>query len=291
MSDQWAQWLQKRRDGNDPEQRKTITQYVWKVREQILQNAQITPGETLLDVGAGEGLIAFEALRRVGEQGKVIFSDISQILLDQCQARAQELGIHDRCQFLRASADNLQALEDASVDIITTRSVLIYLEDKRQALREFHRVLKPNGRLSIFEPIGRFAVSTTSPAIFMGYDLSPLLDIAQKVQSVYNRFQPPETNTLLNFDERDLLACAEAVGFTRIHLELRVGITPMPPNSKWDVLLQTAPNPLAPTLQEAIDQALTESEAEQFIAYLRPLVEKGEGIWRRAEAFLLAVKH
>jgi ubiquinone/menaquinone biosynthesis C-methylase UbiE len=42
------------------------------------------------------------------------------------------------------------------VDAVTTRSVLIYVKDKRRASEEFHRVLKPGGRLSIFEPINSF---------------------------------------------------------------------------------------------------------------------------------------
>jgi len=43
----------------------------------VLQNARLTEGETLLDVGAGDGLIAFGALDVLGEQGRVIFCDIS----------------------------------------------------------------------------------------------------------------------------------------------------------------------------------------------------------------------
>jgi tetratricopeptide (TPR) repeat protein len=43
-----------------------------------------------------------------------------------------------------------------AVDVVTTRSVLIYLTDKAPAFSEFHRVLKAGGRLSIFEPINIF---------------------------------------------------------------------------------------------------------------------------------------
>ena len=44
-------------------------------------------------------------------------------------------------------------MADGSVDVVTTRSVLIYVKDKAAALREFYRVLKPGGRVSLFEPI------------------------------------------------------------------------------------------------------------------------------------------
>jgi len=88
----------------------------------------------------------------------VVFVDVSQDLLDRCRTLAQELEVLDRCKFVNASADEL-LLADASVDVVTTRSVLIYLDRpaKERALRDFHRVLRPGGRLSIAEPINAFA--------------------------------------------------------------------------------------------------------------------------------------
>ena len=104
-------------------------------------------------MGTGDGLIAFGALNRLGPSGRVIFSDISQDLLDHCREAATAEGLADRCRFVLAPADQLTALPDASVDVVTTRSVLIYVKDKAQAMREFYRVLKPGGRVSLFEPI------------------------------------------------------------------------------------------------------------------------------------------
>jgi SAM-dependent methyltransferase len=66
------------------------------VRDWVLDHATPKSGETVLDVGCGDGLIAFEALERVGEQGMVIFSDISQDLLDRCRVLAAEIGVLDR---------------------------------------------------------------------------------------------------------------------------------------------------------------------------------------------------
>ena len=54
--------------------------FLLPVRDRVLRNAALTGGETLLDVGAGDGLIAFGALELIGEGGRVIFSDISQDL-------------------------------------------------------------------------------------------------------------------------------------------------------------------------------------------------------------------
>src|ERR1700678_583470 len=152
--DRWHRWLLNTRFGGDAEARqRLLTERLYPVRDKVLDKAQVQPGETLLDVGAGDGLIAFGALERLGPLGRVIFSDISQDLLDHCRQAAQEEGVLDRCSFVLAPADHLSSVSAGSVDIVTTRSVLIYVKDKAAALREFHRVLRPGGRISLFEPI------------------------------------------------------------------------------------------------------------------------------------------
>lgn len=295
--DQWAQWLLHRRFGGDPQHQQAMLKTLTLIRDQVLEHASITPGETLLDVGCGDGLIAFSALDQVGEQGKVIFSDVSQNLLDHCAILAQQMQVLDRCQFLRLSADDLTALASGSVDVVTTRSVLIYVQAKQQAFQEFYRVLRPGGHLSIFEPINSFAYPEP-PHIFKGYDMTPIWQIASKVRAVFERIQPSESSPMLNFDERDLLMLAEQAGFAEVHLALQIEMKQPQPIDQadtstrpgWDVFLKSSGNPLAPTLEEAIAQSLTPEEAEQFIAYLRPLVETMHGRERQALVYLWAVK-
>jgi arsenite methyltransferase len=292
----WAAWLLERRLGGDPEDLNATMDFLLPVRDRVLGNAALTGGETLLDVGAGDGLIAFGALELVGEDGRVIFSDISQDLLDHSRSLARQMGVLDRCEFVRASADDLSAFEDASVDVVTTRSVLIYVKDKRRAFEEFHRVLKPGGRLSIFEPINRFnTVNWSSESgIYMGHDVTPVKDLAVRVQAIYERIQPRETDPMLNFDERDLLARAERAGFGEVHLEYEANITRGNPylseGRGWETQLKTSGNPKIPTLEEAMNEALTAEEIERFTAHLRPLVERNEGKGMSAHAFLRATK-
>src|SRR5216110_2745948 len=114
------------------------------VRDKVLERAGLAKGETLLDVGCGEGMIGFGALERGA--GHVVFSDISQDLLDFCRELASELGASERCSFVKGPAQDLDGLDDGSVDVVTTRSVLIYVPEKEQAFREFFRVLRPSGR-------------------------------------------------------------------------------------------------------------------------------------------------
>jgi arsenite methyltransferase len=140
--DKWAAWLLHRRHGEDSEQQKKAFEYLLPIRDRVLDNAHIRSGDTVLDVGAGDGLIAFGALARIGTKGRVIFSDVSSDLLRHAQSLAREAGYENQLSFVEARAEDLSPIPDATVDVVTTRSVLIYVEEELRAFREFHRVLK-----------------------------------------------------------------------------------------------------------------------------------------------------
>lgn len=286
--DRWAEWLLHRRHGDDPEQLRGVLEYLYPVRDRVLENARVAAGDTVLDVGCGDGLIAFGALEKVGPGGRVVFSDVSQDLLDVCRQLAEETGALDRCEFVRASADDLGSIRDDSVDAVTVRSVLIYVADKRRALGEFHRALKPGGRLSVFEPINRFTFPEPEDRL-MGFDVTPVQDLALRVRAVWERIQPPGAEPMTDFDERDLLRLAEEAGFGELHLELRVDVRRLEPRG-WDALMGTSFNPKLPTVGETMRQALAPDEVERLTAHLRPLVEGGEGRLGLAVAYLWAVK-
>jgi hypothetical protein len=118
--------------------------------------------------------------------------------------------------------------------------------------------------------------------------LSGLDDVAAKVRCVFEAIQPPDSDPMLDFDERDLLRLAEEAGFFPISMMLDVVIEPAPPRA-WDGFLNSSGNPTIPTVAEAIEQALTSAERDA-LERLRPLVEQGLGEWRMASAYLTATK-
>ena len=285
--DRWADWLAERRFGGDPAFRADALTRLAETRHTVLDRAELREGETLLDVGCGEGLIGFGALERGA--GSVIFSDVSTDLLDFCREAAAELGVLDRCRFVEAAADDLGSIDDESVDVVTTRSVLIYVKEKAAAFAEFARVLRPGGRISLWEPINRFGSGERRDSGFVGYPAEGLGEITAKLHAVYDAIQPPDTDPMLDFDERDLLQLAEEAGFAPIRLTLDARIESVEPRS-WDGFLDTAWNPNVPTLREAMKQTLSPDEREQLTVQLRPLVERGAGEWRMAFAQLSAVR-
>ena len=289
-TDRWHRWLLDVRFGGDAARReKDLTEFLYPVRDTVLDRARLRPGDTLLDVGTGDGLIAFGALERLGPSGRVIFSDISQDLLDHCREAAEAEGLLARCGFVLAAADRLTGVADASVDAVTTRSVLIYVKDKAAALREFCRVLKPGGRVSLFEPIN-VLMSAADPDRFFGYDVTPVRALAAKVRALYESIQPPGVDPMIDFDDRDLVRHARNAGFPEIDLELRVSVKARKQPVPWEVFLRTSGNPLEPAFGDALDRSLSQREAAELTGYLRPLVETGAGLERRAVAYLTAVR-
>jgi arsenite methyltransferase len=288
LHDRWAEWLLQRRHGGDPERHRAILDELAVVRDRLIEHADLRPGDVLLDVGAGDGLIAFAAVESVGPGGQVIFSDISDELLEVSRLLAQQLGVAERCRFVTAGAEDLAAIADRSVDVVTTRSVLIYVNRKAQAFAEFFRVLRQNGRIAIHEPINR--VMLPEPASeFLGYQVGAVRDLSDKVKAAGEACDDQES-PMLNFDEQDLLRLAEAAGFREIHLELRQQIASYRAPMAWDAFLSSSGNPLAPTNGEMIAASLTPAQRARFEEYLRPVVEAGDMVRRLAVADLWAEK-
>jgi arsenite methyltransferase len=279
--DCWADWLLRRRFGGDPEVEREMLERLRVTRDRVLDGAGSLQGGTVLDVGCGDGLIAFGALDHGARL--VIFSDISPDLLGEASRIADDAGVSRRCRFVRASADDLSLLGDQSVDVVTTRSVLIYVEHKARAFGEFHRVLRPGGRLSMFEPINRLS------RFLRAYDAGGVQELDDRVNGVFEALQPRDRDPMLNFDDRDLMDLAESAGFTRVSLTLEVELQPPEP-MRWDAYVNMAPNPKVPALREAMEQVLTPQEQQRYEAHMRPLVEAGRGSRRMASAYLRAIK-
>lgn len=291
QSDHWSRWLLERRDAGDERQRSATLDALAEIRDRVLAGAEPLEGATVLDVGTGDGLIGLEALARVGASGTVIFSDVSEALLGHVRETARERGALERARFVRADAADLAPIADATADVVTTRSVLIYVADKARELAAMHRVLRPGGRISLFEPINR--LTSPEPADrFWGYDVAAVLPLAERVKAAYRRLEHPDAANMMDFDDRDLVGFAQDAGFERIHLECHVDVGPgsLTRSVSIDTLLGSSPNPLAPTMRETIDEALDRAERERFVAHLANAIARGDGVRRSAVAYLTATK-
>lgn len=112
-------------------------------RGQALQRAGLKPGMKVADIGVGTGLVACEAARLTGDPKLVTGVDPSAGM--RANARVPE-GV----TLLEGRAEAIP-LPDASVDFLSMGYALRHISDLSAAFTEFHRVLKPGGRLCLLE--------------------------------------------------------------------------------------------------------------------------------------------
>jgi arsenite methyltransferase len=288
-ADVWADWLRTGRDGGSPRMRADNLERLGTLRDRILDRAGVRAGDTVLDVGTGQGLLGIGALLRNAPDGRVIFSDISEPLLADCRAAVGHASAMARSDFVVASATDLSSVESGSVDVVVERAVLLFIEDRERALAEYHRVLAPGGRLSLGEPLNAW-MGVDRPGYVWGYDVTEVIDLERKLHAVDVALNAPASALVRGFDDRDLVTMARTAGFRRVDVETDLQLAPPPARDDLDVFLDTAPNPLASTTRSLIDAALTPEEAARFVAALREAMHNGHGERRQAMTYLWASK-
>lgn len=113
-----------------------------------LQWLDIKEGDHVLDVGCGIGLQAKAMAKLVGSEGKVAGTDLSNTLIEIARERTASSNLP--LEFFTANA-LAQPFPDQSFDRIRTERVLMYIKDTQAVLREFKRLLKPGGKVVIFD--------------------------------------------------------------------------------------------------------------------------------------------
>jgi arsenite methyltransferase len=273
--DRWADWLIRgRQRGFDERQIRALTKQLWRVRNRVLAGARLRRGLSVLDVGAGTGLLALEARRRVGESGRVIAVDTSTDALAECARPGIGLGL------IAGDAVALP-LPDECVDAVVMRSVLIYVADKARAASEFRRVLRPGGRVSLFEPINSQYKSLTD------VDLSDLEPARSRVLWRWQSGADPG-RTMGGFDDSDLVGHFADAGFETVELthEIVHRRTRARGPEVW-ASLTMRPNPNMVSYEEAAHEVLGSAADEHLASLLsalttRPSTSVDAGAYLRA---------
>ena len=114
-------------------------------QRRLLDIAAIQPGERVLDVACGTGLVTFPAADAAGADGAVLATDISEVMVHAVRDEAARRGLAS-VTAARMDAEALDAPNDA-FDTVLCALGLMYVPDVDAALREFRRVLRPGGRV------------------------------------------------------------------------------------------------------------------------------------------------
>ncbi len=117
--------------------------------DEIAERMGLKPGDRVLEVGPGKGSYTKAVAERILPEGKVYAIDIQQPILDRLEKRLKEENITNIIPKLD-DAYNL-SFEDDSIDIIFAIACLPEIPKQVEVLKEFKRVLKPGGIISLCE--------------------------------------------------------------------------------------------------------------------------------------------
>jgi ubiquinone/menaquinone biosynthesis C-methylase UbiE len=134
----------------------------------LVKRLKLRPDSTVLELGPGPGYFS-PAVARAVPAGKLVLVDVQQEMLDMARQRLEGKGIRN-VEYRQADAASLPA-ESESFDVVFLVAVLGEVPDRGACLREIHRVLRPEGLLSITE----FKVSDP--------DFIPLPELLTSVES------------------------------------------------------------------------------------------------------------
>lgn len=154
----------------------------------VLEAAEASRGDHLLDVGCGTGVVAREAISRVGRDGRVVGIDPNDGMLAVAR---KTLGVDWR----KGVAEDLP-FDDDTFDVVACQFAVMFFEDRDQAVREMQRVLRPGGRVaiatwaSLLETPGYAAVVELLGRLFGS-------DAADALRAPYNMGDPEELHELL----------------------------------------------------------------------------------------------
>ncbi len=170
-------------------------------QRRMLEMAELRPGERVLDVACGTGLVTFPAAEAVGPEGYVLATDLSGEMAEIVRREAARRGLA-QVEAERMDAEEL-TVPDGSFDVALCGLGLMYPPDPRRALEEMFRALAPGGRT---------AVAVWGARKNCGWaEIFPIVDARVETEVCPLFFQLGTADTLAE--------TMEAVGFRRVAVE------------------------------------------------------------------------
>lgn len=222
----------------------------------LLTAADLRPGENVLDVACGTGIIARLAAERVGPAGAVTGIDLAPDMIDVARAVPAPPG--PTIEWHVGDGTSLP-FPDGAYDAVLCQMGLMFMADRARAVTEMHRVLTPGGRVVVSTPgVIQPPLEILEQAIVE--HISP--DIGGFVRAVFCLHDPDAVTTLLR--DAGLRDVSATVSTATLHL-------PAPADFLWQYVNVT---PMGPFVARASDAARSALERETVAAW-QPYVVDG----------------
>jgi ubiquinone/menaquinone biosynthesis C-methylase UbiE len=221
--------------------------------QDLVELAALRPGERVVDVACGTGVVTRLAAERVGDAA-VAGVDVNPAMLEVARTATQDTAI----EWHEASADALP-LGDATFDVALCQMGLQFFPDRLGALREMRRVLSSGGRAALNVP------GPTPPLLAvleqaLGRHIGP--EAAGFVATVFSLHEPEELRELM-----------ESAGFTDVEArsEHRVLTLPAAEDFLWQYVFST---PLAEPAGK-LDEERRADLQQEVVTGWAPFAEDG----------------
>ena len=176
------------------------------VTEWLVRELAPKPGDTVLDLAAGQGDVGFELAPILGDSGRLISSDLSPAMSEIARRRSAELGLTN-VEHRILDAQRIE-LADESIDGVICRWGYMLMPDPAAALAETRRVLRSGGRLAL--------------AVWSSAARNPWNSIAGRILAAHGHAPPSEPGEpgMFVLGDEDLLGpLVESAGFTNVRME------------------------------------------------------------------------
>lgn len=258
--------------------------WLFAVRDKVLERAKLKPTDKLIDIGTGTGLLSFKAAELLKGTGKTIGSDAFIDCLEECKKIAKDCELEDYIEFLHTDATDIK-LADNSVDVVVMRSVLVHILDKQKSIKEFYRILNDGGRISIFEPVintNTKYFELVDPETFPNYE---------RIRAAELDFMTSDNDALTNFTQDSLVKNFEIAGFKNIDLDLQIErSTYIADESMIEPWFNSAAGSGNRTMKERFLDYLSEEEVLEFMENLKKHLHKKEITLKSYSAYISAEK-
>jgi len=172
--------------------------------------AKIKKGDTVIDLGSGDGNDCFIARAETGETGKIIGIDLSPRMIKEARTNVEKRG-YANVEFIQGDIENMPLNENLA-DVIVSNCVLPIVPNKKKVFNEIYRVLKQNGHFSISDVV---LVGDLPERIKSAVEMDPgCISVAIKKDIYLKYIEEAGFKNITIQEEKSMIITVEELGYS-----------------------------------------------------------------------------